>query len=116
MLLNKCHLMQNSCLITDSFLDEQLLVLNCETPWYADFVNYLVSNRLPCDLSFHQRKKFLHDVKYYVWDEPYLFKQCNDRILRRCVPKEEVEGILKHCHASDYGGHLGGSRTAAKVL
>ncbi|XP_052723773.1 transposon Ty3-G Gag-Pol polyprotein [Vigna angularis] len=30
--------------------------------------------------------------------------------------KEEVEGILWHCHDSPYGGHFSGERTTAKVL
>lgn len=51
-----------------------------------------------------------------LWDEPFLFKNCADQILRRCVPREEVDSILTHCHSSAYGGHYGGDRTAAKVL
>ena len=102
--------------INECFPDEQLFTLQGNIPWYADFVNYLVSGILPPELNWQQRKKFLHDVKYYVWDEPFLFKQCADRILRRCIPSEEVDNILHQCHSSDYGGHFGGEKTAAKVL
>lgn len=80
--------------INECFTDEQLFTLQGNIPWYADFVNYLVSGILPPELNWQQRKKFLHDVKYYVWDEPFLFKQCADRILRRCIPSEEVDNIL----------------------
>ncbi|GJS57035.1 reverse transcriptase domain-containing protein [Tanacetum coccineum] len=49
------------------FLDEHLMVINikeAETdPWYADYVNFLVSNIVPQYLTFHLRKKFLADVK-----------------------------------------------------
>ena len=45
-----------------------------------------------------------------------MFKQCADQILRRCIPSEEVDNILHQCHSSDYGGHFGGEKTAAKVL
>ena len=31
--------------------------------WFADFVNYLASDIVLPDLSFHQRTKFMHDVK-----------------------------------------------------
>ncbi|KAK6162677.1 hypothetical protein DH2020_002518 [Rehmannia glutinosa] len=63
-----------------------------------------------------QKKKFLHDVKSYLWDDPLLFKRCDDSIIRRCVPKEEIGEILQHCHSSSYGGHFGPTRTYAKVL
>ena len=103
--------------IKESFPDEQLLVLNqAQLPWYADIVNFLVSRRLPPDMSKQQLKRFFHDVKFYYWDEPYLYKQCADQMVRRCVPQEEALSILMHCHSSPYGGHFGGLRTAAKVL
>ena len=84
--------------------------------WYADFVNYLVSGMLLPDLTSQQKKRFLHDVKFYHWDEPFIFKQCADQMIMRCIPKEETESILQQCHASPYGGHFGGVRTANKVL
>ena len=102
--------------INESFPDEQLFAIMKEAPWYADYVNYIVSGVLPPDLTSQQKKKFLHDVKFYLWDEPYLFKQGADQLLRRCIPEEEISDILHHCHASDYGGHYGGERTAFKVL
>ena len=33
-----------------------------------------------------------------------------------CEPNEEMEGILRHCHSLEYGGHFGGNRTMTKVL
>ncbi|XP_022635773.1 uncharacterized protein LOC111241499 [Vigna radiata var. radiata] len=39
-----------------------------------------------------------------------------DNLLRCCVTKEEVEGILWHYHDSPYGGNFSGERTTAKVL
>ncbi|KAL5581038.1 hypothetical protein UlMin_013480 [Ulmus minor] len=53
---------------------------------------------------------------YYIWDDPFLFKICPDRITRRCVPEEEMESILHHCHSREVGGHFGATKTAAKVL
>ncbi|KAL4283519.1 hypothetical protein GQ457_16G018000 [Hibiscus cannabinus] len=86
------------------------------TPWYADFVNYIVSGILPHQLNYQGRKRFRHNAKGYFWDEPYLFKQCVDQIIRRCIPEEEQQMILEQCHSAPYGGHFGGNRTAAKVL
>ncbi|KAL4388382.1 hypothetical protein GQ457_09G019490 [Hibiscus cannabinus] len=61
------------------------------------------------------RKRFKHNAKGYFWDEPYLFKQCADQIIRRCIPEEEQQTILEQCHSAPYGGHFGGNRTAAKM-
>ncbi|KAK6161220.1 hypothetical protein DH2020_004601 [Rehmannia glutinosa] len=74
--------------IKEEFPDEQLLMLEAKFPWYADFVNYLVVGVMPSDLSSYQKKKFLHDAKFYMWDDPLLFKR----------------------------GHFGPTRTATKVL
>ena len=107
---------KDKCVIHETFPDEQLFGLNAEFPWYADFANYVVSQVFPPDLTRQQKKKFLHDVKWYIWDEPYLFKQCADKMIRRCIPYSEVHSILTECHSSAYGGHYGSERTAAKVL
>ena len=34
-------------------------------PWFADFVNYLASDVVSSDFNFHQRKKFMHNVKKF---------------------------------------------------
>ncbi|KAL4312646.1 hypothetical protein GQ457_01G021240 [Hibiscus cannabinus] len=62
------------------------------------------------------RKSFKHNSNGYFWDEPYLFKQCADQIIRRCIPEEEQQLILEQCHSTPFGGHFGGNRTTAKVL
>ncbi|KAL5548294.1 hypothetical protein UlMin_003525 [Ulmus minor] len=107
---------ENTEVINETFPDEQLFVLTqTKEPWYADFANFLVSGLLPPDLTSQQKKRFLHDVKFYHWDEPFLFKQCADQMIRRCIPIEETDSILQQCHSSPYGGHLGGVRTANKM-
>ncbi|XP_049371079.1 uncharacterized protein LOC125836027 [Solanum verrucosum] len=75
-----------------------------------------VCGLIPEELNFYQRKRFLFDVKKYFWDEPYLFIECADHIIRRCVPEEEFNEILHFCHSSPVGGHHGGVRTTAKIL
>lgn len=87
-----------------------------DAPWYADFINYLASNIIPADLSYQQKKKFFADVKHYYWEDPFLYKQCPDQIIRRCIPEDEMVSVLQHCHSSEYGGHFGATKTAAKVL
>ncbi|KAE8712804.1 hypothetical protein F3Y22_tig00110223pilonHSYRG00028 [Hibiscus syriacus] len=100
--------------IKEEFPDEKILYATIIS-WYADLVNVLVSGAFPYELNSHGKKRFLHDVKFYFWDKMYLFKQCADQMIRRCVPEEEQSDILHHCHTSTYGGHFGGSRTAAKA-
>ncbi|RVW71502.1 Retrovirus-related Pol polyprotein from transposon 297 [Vitis vinifera] len=37
-------------------------------------------------------------------------------IIRKCVPEEEQQGILSHCHENACGGHFASQKTAMKVL
>ena len=86
---------------------------NTATPWYADIINYLVAGILPPDLTYQQKKKFFHDLKQYYWDDPLLFKRGVDGIFRRCIPEEEIESVITHCHSYPVGGHMSRSKTAA---
>ncbi|XP_050229333.1 uncharacterized protein LOC126678479 [Mercurialis annua] len=82
--------------VNDDFPDEQLWAAQeLEVPWFADIVNYLVSNIVPQEFSYHQKKRFLSEVKYYIWEEPLLFRRCADRIIRRCIPEEETSGQVE---------------------
>ncbi|CAN6712797.1 unnamed protein product [Malus baccata var. baccata] len=96
--------------ISEMFPDEQLLSIEVSTPWYADLVNYLVSKQVPHTLNKSQRDKLKHDARFYVWDDPYVWKYCPDQIVRRCVPNSEFNSILAFCHS------FGTQRTALKVL
>ncbi|KAI3748909.1 hypothetical protein L6452_12328 [Arctium lappa] len=102
--------------ITETFPDEKILMVQEQLPWFADIANYLACGIIPSDYTHHMLKKFLHDCKFYLWDDPFLFKLGTDQLLRRCIPETEAAAILQHCHQSAYGGHFGGQRTAAKVL
>ncbi|XP_050147302.1 uncharacterized protein LOC126622557, partial [Malus sylvestris] len=87
--------------LQESFPDEQLLAVTHQVPWYADIANYLASGEIPSEFSYQQRKKFLSTIKHYFWDEPYLFKHCQDQIIRRCtsgqveVSNQELKRILE---------------------
>ncbi|GJY21588.1 reverse transcriptase domain-containing protein [Tanacetum coccineum] len=106
--------------IRDSFPDEYLMAVHvretAEDPWYADYANFLVSKIIPHRLTYHLRKKFLSDVKHYIWDDPYLFKACPDGIIRRCVFGKEMQEILEHCHTRPTGGHYGADITTKKIF
>ncbi|CAN6691732.1 unnamed protein product [Malus baccata var. baccata] len=102
--------------IPETFPDEQLLSIEVSEPWYVDLVNYLVSKQVPSTLTKHQCDKLRKDARFYVWDDPYLWKYCSDQILRRCVHDYEFLSILRFCHTYACGGHFGTKRTALKVL
>ncbi|CAN6560253.1 unnamed protein product [Malus baccata var. baccata] len=107
---------EESLPILETFPDEQLLSIKVSAPWYADIVNFLVSQRIPSEFTRHQRDKLSHDARFYVWDDPYLWKFCPDQIIRRCVHDSECHSILSFCHTYACGGHFGTQCTALKVL
>ena len=102
--------------LTENFPDEQLFKLSFQLPWYADIVNYLACGVMPPKFSYQQKRKLKTDSRYYIWDDPLLFKRGVDMIIRRCVPESEQCKILNECHASPYGGHFSGEKTANKIL
>jgi len=73
--------------IDDAFPDKHLIAFTSgQAPWFADFTNYLASGIFPHDLSSHQKKKFIHDINMCFWEEPFLYKLCNDGIYRAASP------------------------------
>jgi hypothetical protein len=85
-------------LVNDSFPNEQLAsikVTTRENPWYADFANFIASKYLPPTFLAQQRRKFFNDLRHYFWDDPHLYKEGVDGIMRRCVPEYEQQEILR---------------------
>ncbi|WJZ97355.1 hypothetical protein VitviT2T_015964 [Vitis vinifera] len=101
--------------INDDFPEESLMLL-AKTHWYAHIANYLVIGEVPSGWKAQDRKHFFAKIHAYYWEESFLFKYCADQIIRKCVPKEEQQGILSHCHESACGGHFASQKTAMKVL
>ncbi|GKC88053.1 reverse transcriptase domain-containing protein, partial [Tanacetum coccineum] len=86
------------------------------TPWFADFANYHAGNFVIKGMSSQQKNKFFKDVKHYFWDDPYLFKICEDQVIRRCVYSQEAVDILTACHNGPTGGHYGANYTGKKFF
>ncbi|RVW77429.1 Retrovirus-related Pol polyprotein from transposon 17.6 [Vitis vinifera] len=65
---------------------EESLMFLVKTPWYAHIANYLVTGEIP------------------------------NQIIRKCVPEDEQQGILSHCHENACGGHFASQKTAMKAI
>nr|XP_027090190.1 uncharacterized protein LOC113711211 [Coffea arabica] len=102
--------------LKDAFPEEHLFSLHSQLPWYADLVNYLVTGNFPAGWPKSKRDKLKSDAKYFIWDDPYLWKRCADQVMRRCVSEMEFQSILAFCHTFACGGHFGPKRTAHKIL
>nr|XP_043638023.1 uncharacterized protein LOC122609028 [Erigeron canadensis] len=104
--------------IDEAFPEENLMRIEVDdkedVPWFTDIANYKAAGVLPLHLDYYHRKKFFSDLKYYYWEEPYLFRMCADGMIRRCVSENESRKILDDCHSGPTGGHYGPSTTARK--
>ena len=59
--------------INEDFPDEHILAIFKE-PWYAKIVNYLATGQLPADWIKQDQCRFFAQVRYFFWEELYLFK------------------------------------------
>nr|GEY09593.1 hypothetical protein [Tanacetum cinerariifolium] len=75
--------------INESFPLETLNMVstrgNQSTSWFADFANYHEWNFIVKGMSSQQKSKFFKDVKHYLWDDPFLFKNYVDQVIKRAV-------------------------------
>ena len=80
------------------------------------FANYLVTNQMPLHWTKQDRSKFLAKVKYFFWDDPYLFKYCSNQIIRRCISASDQQNVISFYHDHACGGHFSSRKTTAKIL
>ena len=83
-----------------------LAIHSIEFPWYADIANYLVTGKIPMNLSKDQKLKFTAEAKFYLWDDPLLFCIGADQIIKRCVTDYEIPSVISFCHSEACGGHF----------
>ncbi|RDY09465.1 hypothetical protein CR513_06148, partial [Mucuna pruriens] len=102
--------------IRDEFSDEQLLHIKMSTPWFTNICNYVATSQFPSEASRLYKEKLQSDAKYYICDDPYLWKLCSDQVIHRCICDAKINSVLQFCHATPRGGHYGSTRTARKVL
>ncbi|RDX72678.1 Tf2-11, partial [Mucuna pruriens] len=85
----------NPLSIRDEFLDEQILQLDHVTPWYVNICNFLVASTFPQGASKAYKERLESDAKYYIWDDPYLWRLYNDQIPRSSWSSTFVIQYLK---------------------
>jgi len=85
-------------------------------PWFVDIVNYFVISVIPPSFSKFEKVNMKSEAKYFVWEDPILWRIGSDQVIRRCVPNIEMPYVLEFCHSSPFGGYYGTQRTSRKVL
>jgi len=100
--------------IEDAMRDDTLYAVLDKDTWMRDVIRAIRGEPMP-HLNYNSRRRVLAEAKKYYWNAPNLYRYGSDGVLRRCVPAEEREEILRKCHSSEYGGHHGHFRTQAKV-
>ena len=101
--------------INDEFPEESLLLVQ-NAPWYAHIANFIAIREIPSEWKAQDNKYFLVKIHSFYWKEPFLYNYCANKIIRRCVPEGEQQGILNHYHENACGGHFTSQKTAMKVL
>ena len=71
---------------------------------------------MPQEFTCQQKKKLRYEARFYIWDDPLLFKKGADQIVRRCVLETKQAEILDKCHSTQYEGHFAWERTTHKIL
>ncbi|RDY14045.1 Retrovirus-related Pol polyprotein, partial [Mucuna pruriens] len=102
--------------IKDEFLDEELLHITMPTPWFANICNLVAASQFPLETSQLCKEKLRSDAKYYIWDDPYLWRLCSDQVIPRCILEAEINSVLQLYHVVPGSGHYGSTRIARKVL
>ncbi|XP_027152312.1 uncharacterized protein LOC113752399 [Coffea eugenioides] len=88
--LSRVQVTKDDIPLRETFPDEHLFSANLTLPWYADIVNFLVTDKFPAGWPKAKRDKLRSDAKSYIWDDPYLWKRGADQIIRRCVSENEL--------------------------
>src|SRR3954468_11536063 len=109
------HMMGKS--LEDQFHCEETLKKSTDH-WYAPFSNYLSKGITPPAMTYEERKSFFTQLKTFKWEDPFLYRECSDRIIKRCAMEHQMQTILEYCHILQADGdcHHGGFRTASRVL
>jgi hypothetical protein len=74
--------------IEDKMRGDHLYRILDKDTWMIDIIRAI--QKMPLDhLDKNTQRRIVSEIQKYFWDSPYLFKLCNDGVMRRCVPREE---------------------------
>jgi hypothetical protein len=79
-------------------------------------LHFLVTGQMPLHWGRQDKSKFMAMVKYFFWDDPYLFKYGPDQTIRRCIHEHDQPNVISFCHDHACGGRFSAKKTAAKIL
>ncbi|XP_016747262.1 uncharacterized protein [Gossypium hirsutum] len=88
----------------EEFPDESLFSTEARLTWYADILNFIATGSLLTELARSVRDKLRRNTRYYICDDPHLWKHCSDQIIRRSVL--ETEFGTPRALISDRGTHF----------
>ncbi|RDX96602.1 pol, partial [Mucuna pruriens] len=78
-------------------------------------MHFVAASQFPLKEPRLYKEKVASDSKYYIWDDPYLWRLYNDQVIRRCILDTEIKSVLQFCHPASEGNHYGSTRIAWKV-
>jgi hypothetical protein len=109
------HIGDNS-LLDEKFPHEILFAISTYIPWYVDVENYLLTGKLPQNLSLREKQRITQLSANYMWHDDYLYHTRPDLVIRICVREYEMYDIFKSCHDGPCGGHFSDKRTPYKIM
>jgi hypothetical protein len=81
-------------LIEDRMRDDHLYRILDKGGWMHDIIKCL--RKIPLNhLDKNAKRRVIAESRKFYWDAPYLCRCGDDGVLRRCVPREEREKILR---------------------
>jgi hypothetical protein len=74
--------------IEDKMRDDHLYLVLDKDTWMISIIQAI--RKMPLNhLDKNTQRRVVSESLKYFWDSPYLFKLGNDRVMRRCVPREK---------------------------
>jgi hypothetical protein len=102
--------------VDENFPDEKLFAISTYIPWYADVANYLVTGKLPRNLSPREKQRYIQLSENYMWHDEYLYRAGPYLVIIRCVQEDKMYDIFKAYHDGPCGGHFYDKRKTYKII